>query len=154
MRTYLDIKPPPTLHGMYRDENQGNSGRVRMVRGMDEHSGTTALQLSQIDRLRQTVMLSVEPLRAGGLRAHSFRKTDSRICSEQTLAPKSRADSRVRRRSAPSSRHPTGGGFHLRDLMPNLGLREHTRPLRLAIAEGWEPLEAHLLSAIGTVFQP
>ena len=60
-----------------------------MVRGMDEHSGTTALQLSQIDRLGQTVMLSVEPLsveplRAGGLRAHSFRKTDSRMLRTDT----------------------------------------------------------------------
>ena len=51
---------------------------------MDEHSGTTALQLSQIDRLGQTVMLSVEPLRAGGLRAHSFRKTDSRMLRTDT----------------------------------------------------------------------
>ena len=61
------------------DENQGNSGRIRMVRGMDEHSGTTAPHFSQIDRLGQTVILSLEPLRAGGLRAHSFRKTDSRM---------------------------------------------------------------------------
>ena len=50
-----------------------------MVRGMDEHSGTTAPHFSQIDRLGQTVILSLEPLRAGGLRAHSFRKTDSRM---------------------------------------------------------------------------
>ena len=55
-----------------------------MVRGMDEHSGTTALKLSQIDRLGQTVMLRVEPLRAGGLRAHSFCKTDSRMLRTDT----------------------------------------------------------------------